>query len=61
MVHFQHFVLLQCIYVLIFMTRFVIHAGVSLHTYSAESEPEGFLTIKKQAVQTFLFNREWDF
>ena len=30
-------------------------------TYSAESEPEGFLTMKERAVQTFLFNTEWDF
>ena len=41
--------------------------GVNCHTcrceftYSAESEPEGFLTINERAVQTFFFNKEWDF
>ena len=30
-------------------------------TYCAESEPEGFLTMKKRANQTFFFNTEWDF
>ena len=30
-------------------------------TYSAESEPEGFLTMNERVVQTFFFNKEWDF
>ena len=30
-------------------------------TQSAESEPEGFLTMIERAVQTFFFYNEWDF
>ena len=29
--------------------------------YSAESEPEGFLTMKERAVQNFFFTEEWVF
>ena len=30
-------------------------------TYGAEYEPDSFLKMKEQAVQTFFFNKKWDF
>ena len=30
-------------------------------THGAKSEPQGFLPMKERAVQTFLFNMEYDF
>ena len=38
LIHFKHFVLLQFIYVLSFLTRTVIHADVSLHTVPNPSQ-----------------------
>ena len=52
MIHFKHFVLLQCIYVLIFLTRIVIHAGVSLHIVPNPSQ-KGLLQWKNELFKLF--------